>query len=221
MNLNMNTYESCWGQDSSHVFAPRLPHGSVLQHLRTECDCDDWVQKLASAINLSDTTDEERSAHFNRQKTIVFWIKELFSNFNSIVYQFNSKIAQDRMWVECSEPEFHSVSCDDHNSDGTYESTRLYFEGHLSARDNTLLIRGLADEIDAFIVPSAVWLGISVNRVDEHDYPPFARIKVTGMKDAMIHLQETQKDRQLHIESSSIPLLAKLLFSRLIESSAT
>lgn len=213
----MNTYESLWGQESHHDFAPKLPHGSVLQHLRTDCDCDDWVQKLALSVNSTDVAHSDRVMHSKTQQTIVFWIKELFSNFYSIVHQFNSRAEHEHLWIECSEPEFHSVTCDEHRADGSYETSKLYFEGHLAARNETLMIRGFDDEIDAFIVPSAVWLGISLNSLDEHDYPPFARIKVTGMKDAIIHLSQTEKERELRIESSSIPLLARLLFSRLIE----
>ena len=213
----MSSYENLWGQESHHIFAPRLPHGSVLEHVKTDCACDDWVQKLASSFNSSDTTDAERVTHSNTQQTIVFWIKQLFSNFNSIVYQFNSRADNEHLWIDCSDPQFHRVTCDEHRSDGSYESSKLYFEGHLASRNEALLIRGFADEIDAFLVPSAVWLGISMNSLDEHDYPPFARIKVNGMKDAIIHLSETKKERQLTIESSSIPLLARLLFSRLIE----
>ncbi len=143
----MNEYDSLWGQESDHAFAPKLSHESAKLFRSTlgdyNCNCEEWVTKLASSFNEADNCADWNAKKTRAQKTILFWIRKLFSNLRIIVDQFNSAAAHEYMWIECSEPQFHTVKCNERYTERSYETSKIYFEGHLATRDYTLLVRGL------------------------------------------------------------------------------
>lgn len=147
------------------------------------------------------------------QDTTTYWISKLFAKLREFTDRFNCGLSTDFMMIECVPPDFHSIHIDD-KSPGL---TGVVFEGHISTPNNTLLIRGIGRCIQAFLVPSSVWLGISLNELHEDDYPPFMTLRAT--KDSLkTEVTVDGVERRLKIESSSIALLAKVLFSQLIKS---
>lgn len=218
----MKDYETYWGIDSNH-HQPVVPNfeqdslGERLSSIRQrKCDCSDWLQELAQNYNCTDTVGRQYRQERHTESLIVYWVRALFESIRQCADKFNQQLNSDHLMVEYVEPEFHRVECSANET--LFAVQRIFYECHFVANRWALLLRGVDNRLDAFIVPSDVWLGLSINTIDDSQYPSFFRIDVdsdNGLR--AIVFSDDNAAGNLPVDSASIPGLAKLLFSRLIE----
>ncbi len=222
----MNSYDGNWGIDSKHGRVPRAPKptgvsttgviNSYLSETTRKCACDDWLSKLSSNYQHGHHEDSEYVSHIKTQDALVFWINKLFAKLEGFADRFNCNLEASYTFIDSAPPDFHTVRCRANEEISFHEIEKIVFEGHLSTRNATLLLRGNVDTIEAFVVPASVWLGLSINELDETDYPPFVILKIENDK-LKATIADPQATGDLPIDASSLPLLARLLFSKLIE----
>lgn len=224
---DVNTFEHSWGDNSSHTGIKEKEHpepttsDNLSGPTSESCECSDWLQNLASSYGSSARAEHQYFEDKHNQEVMFVWVSKMFAQVRKYADEFNLRLSSDHLVVEYSEPGLHRVECPDRND--SFDAERFYFEGHFTTRRRALLLRGIGDEIDIFDVPADVWLGLSLNTIDEVDYPPFVKMHLTGGEGVMVTITtggaNNKTKNQLQIDTSSIPLLARLLFSQLIESS--
>jgi len=113
-------------------------------------------------------------------------------------------------------PDYHKILHADNYNCLSSISDNVVFEGHLSSSIATLLVRGFNDKIVAYVVPAESWLGLCFTETTAQIYLPFAemQVKTDGLKTLISSGSEKE---ELFIKSDMLPLLAQVLFSRLIE----
>lgn len=152
---------------------------------------------------------------------MIFWVKALFEQLESFACQFNCRIGQPCLCVEVEKPAFHKVSCQEISIFNPNGVEKLYYEGHIVNGRTALLLRGVDNEIDAFLLPASSLLRLSFNPDEEAGFLAFIKIYLDVAVPDRVTLQISSRDgeRIEHIETSSIPLLARYLFSAFIEES--
>ncbi|MBK9142499.1 MAG: hypothetical protein IPM23_08395 [Candidatus Melainabacteria bacterium] len=223
----MKPYETYWGLNTVHDGSPACPcRGEALSAVarlreRRACDCEDWLADLADSYQeVADGGSAYRDGILQR-KLMVFWVKALFEQLEGFANQFNCRIAQPCLSVEVENPSFHKVSCQEVSVFNPNGVEKLYYEGHIVNGRTALLLRGVDNEVDAFLLPSSSLLRLSFNPDEEAGFVAFIRLYIDAATPDRVTLQISSLDgeRIEHIETSSIPLLARYLFSAFIEES--
>lgn len=216
----MKNYETSWGADSNHLIAaPRVDYNALAQRLAEvraqRCDCTDWLQELAKNYDRLEMSKREYDREKHVQSLIIYWVRTLFQAIRAYADEFNLQLNTDCRMVDYVEPEFHTVQCSE-KGHSTAANT-IFYEGHFVTQSSALLLRGVDHEIDVFVVPSAAWLGLAINTVDDSQYPPFVRLEIDASRGLRTMFCDLGTNG--HFDSESIQVLAKHLFSVLIESS--
>ncbi len=212
----MNSYTDHWGTDVKRS----APHHEELNAQLTEhylCAASDknragyshdWLQELAEAYETSEVNENSYFSKIASQDSMIFWVNRIFSELQILVDRFNCSLNHRCMQVNIIPPDFHKLPLNENRRLGE----AIAFEGHVSLLHDTLLIRGLDDEIMTWIVPAEIWLGLSLNEFDEHDYPPYARIKVTPLNLTVTIAEE----QSFLVDLESASTFSRLLFTQLI-----
>lgn len=181
-------YDHLWGLNSKHRHDVQQDNAELIKNklarLKVKrCDCSSWMQELVADYSHEPRVEGEYSNHVSNERLMVFWLKRLFSELQTLVNQFNANLDEDYMFIEGTEPEFHTVVCKEAPTPGK-PGKEIYFEAHFVSRTAALLLRGFDHEIDVFIVPADVWLGLSLNTIDQKDYPPILRLNLLSKSEA-------------------------------------
>lgn len=188
-------YDHLWGLNSKHRHDVQQNNAELIKNklarLKVKrCDCSSWMQELVADYSHEPRVEGEYSTHVSNEKLIVFWLKKLFAELQTLVNQFNANLVEDYMFIEATEPEFHTVACTEAPAPGK-SGKEIYFEAHFVSRTAALLLRGFDHEIDVFIVPADVWLGLSLNTIDQKDYPPILKLNLLSKEEAEPILSES------------------------------
>ncbi|MCA9801495.1 MAG: hypothetical protein KC777_05890 [Cyanobacteria bacterium HKST-UBA02] len=176
---------------------------------------------LADGYNdFADSGAAYREGLFQRE-LMVFWVQSLFEQLESFANQFNGRIAQTCICVDVEKPEFHKVSCRDVSIFNPNGIEKLYYEGHIVNGRIALFLRGVDNEIDAFLLPVSSLLRLSLNPDEGSNFVAFIRLYLDVAVPDRVALQISSLDgeRIEELETSSIPLLARYLFSAFIQES--
>lgn len=181
-------YDHLWGLNSKHRHDVQQDNAELIKNKLSRlkvkrCDCSSWMQELVADYSHEPRVEGEYATHVSNEKLIVFWLKKLFAELRTLANQFNDNLDEDYMFIEATEPEFHTVVCNEAPAPGK-PGKEIYFEAHFVSRTAALLLRGFDHEIDVFIVPADVWLGISLNTIDQKDYPPILRLNLLSRSEA-------------------------------------
>ena len=181
-------YDHLWGLNSKHRHDVQQDNAELIKNklarLKVKrCDCSSWMQELVADYSHEPRVEGEYSTHVSNEKLMVFWLKKLFAELQTLVNQFNANLDENHMFIEGTEPEFHTVVCNEAPAPGK-PGKEIYFEAHFVSRTAALLLRGFDHEIDVFIVPADVWLGLSLNTIDQKDYPPILRLNLLSRSEA-------------------------------------
>lgn len=232
----MTNYDNTWGTESSHSATMRRPRSDEEFNLDTDfalsqyscreaCKCLDWVGKLADSyckIGAGGQAEWKR-ANLDESRQIS-WIRMLFKQLRDYALSFNSMIGDPSRQIETSEPEFHHVRTIDEDlpeCEGTCvrDGEITIFEGHLANHDWALVLRGCCSVVEAFVVPAGLLLGLTANTLSRSQFP--AVITIT-LKDGHATLSGNAGVNfgPVEVDTSSVPEIARLLFSYFVETAS-
>lgn len=129
----------------------------------------------------------------------------LFDHLQRYTFEFNKNPIAERFKVQCERPKgLHELA------DFSRFSRRVkYAQGHLSTREWSLIIQGIDDEIEVFVLPGDFLIGF---RPGQTQFQPFLSMSLTQMKGRSAW---TILDKPL--ARDSMPKLARRLFGQLIK----
>ncbi|MBX9670595.1 MAG: hypothetical protein K2X93_23535 [Candidatus Obscuribacterales bacterium] len=168
------------------------------------------MQELAEAYETAETYGNSYFSQIASQDSMIFWVNRIFSELQLLVDRFNRGLNHKSVQVNILPPDFHKLPP---NENGTYHRDAVSFEGHLSLLHDTLLIRGLGEKIIVWIVPAEIWPGLSLNEINEQDYPPYAQMKVTAYSATVT----IKKGQSFEVDLESVSTFSKLLFTQLVQ----
>lgn len=218
----MSSYEDTWGAESRHYSS--LPEKTVpektalLETVKAKCcQPSDWLETLARTYNDTAYSAARDYQHSSQAKcNMTFWMNKLFAKLETYATQFNFNVACPCIQLAVFMPEFHKIALSEGESNYSTSSKKAVFDGHLSTANATLLVRGSDDTIVAYLVPAQQWLALSCKEVDPRDFPPMAEMQASksGLNTCIYAHNEV---RELFVDQETLPLLARFLFSELIE----
>ena len=139
----------------------------------------------------------------------VDWVNRLFGEFAIQSAAFNSSAQGTHLIVTVHAPEFEleKARLQEYNTERKVSS----FKGHLATLQWGMLVQGLKDKIDIYIVPSEKILNFMLHDITKTSYEPFM----------VIDASETNGKQEWHIGGNvitfdTIPLLAKELLGDLV-----
>ncbi|MBI1272171.1 hypothetical protein GC174_17220 [bacterium] len=146
----------------------------------------------------------------------VRWMDELFAKMGVFVHELNTRIRCSQNLMNVESPQYHERKEDRASADWLKQNDDLWYEGHISANQNALIVRGEHDTVTCFVVPTNLILGFEFNTFGSRDFSPVLTVKLNSPSDSPYSLLWDQAPGQdADQQHSSIESIAQKLLYRL------
>jgi hypothetical protein len=167
-----------------------------------------WLREMGPRKENSELT----SPAFNKADTIddtVVWMDALFNEFCDLAYEFNKSAFGSDLLISSTRPTISERK----SADEWYRTSTKTCQGRLTTKHWALILRGVNNKIDIFLLPSPMVLAFTAGQLDDSVYPPFADL--TRSPDAESWSVGGEK-----IPFSAVPRFAKEILGDLIRVSS-
>lgn len=227
----IQNFNNLWGSESRHTRScpdegggrPGETIEDLLDHIRpnrTVSPSEAWIDMLASQYESEEFLAQRRAWTDKYESAVnastVRWIDELFERMGQFVHDINTRIRCSQNLVNVESPQYHERKEDSASADWLTRTNDFWYEGHISAKQNALVIRGEHDTVTCFIVPTNLMLGFEFNTFGSRDFSPVLTVKLDSPSNSPYSLLWDQEPGQdADQQHSSIESIAQTLLYRL------
>jgi hypothetical protein len=167
-----------------------------------------WLREMAPRKE----EPELMVAGFNKADSIddtVVWMDALFNEFSNLSYEFNKSAFGSDLLISLTRPSIAEMK----STEEWYRSGSSTCQGRLTTTRWALILRGVNNKIDIFLLPCSMLLAFTAGQLDDSSYPPYTEL--TRSPDAQFWTVGGEQ-----VPFSTVSLFAKELLGDLIRVSS-
>jgi hypothetical protein len=137
-----------------------------------EAHAAEWLNELTHQVEESRgiSTPDSGEPNTATEQIMLKWLNKIFDDLELYSASFNETNAGSEFFINCSRPEMVDLE-PEHQSTDEKDHVQMV-DGYLSTRTLAMLLRGTANKISIFLIPTTALLGFRTFRIGEQDFPP-------------------------------------------------